>query len=583
MRTKLSILLLLVTSAIYAQVQPMGYSDYSFRYRVNIGGGTYSTTHPAASLELRGTTSGFLPNRLTTVQRDAIASPATGLIIYNTTTNQVNVYSGSAWEAVGGVGNFIQNQYLSRQAANAKFDSIDIRRTHIANRLTASMTEHSWIHLPFQTGNNTANVGFHFSNLPLWDAGSRFYNAYATGVEPLISVNRNQGGASVGFYRDMYENRGDTNRLDYSQQLQVHYRYNFDNTIKTYDSLTGLKKFYPNMPGINSNVQYFMNGGHTRWLVGQTGNNSAQYTGTLAFFNAGGGTVILEGEQPLAQYFADFDGMRDFTTSKKVIRGPAGISQFYGAVKFGQNYLTEGVGNNISRINFLHLRPPADIPDASYSWDSTKAQILASTSIDTLMFAYIPPIYTLKNEIRNGIWQYQEGTHDRAILRGKTFHIGAGGSPSQADHDTTTALTITKGREWMDSLSTSHIKNVGLSGTGTRPLYIDASGNLTAPTQAIQTLTDGATVTWDMNLGVNAIVTLGGNRTLAITNATAGIVGIIKVIQDGTGSRTITLPAGSYGSGTITLTTTAGAYDILSFWFDGTNYNWNITKNYTAL
>jgi hypothetical protein len=57
---------------------------------------------PAASalLTLTSTTRGFLPPRMTTTQRDAIGSPATGLVIYNTTTNVLNFYNGSAWGAV---------------------------------------------------------------------------------------------------------------------------------------------------------------------------------------------------------------------------------------------------------------------------------------------------------------------------------------------------------------------------------------------------------------------------------------------------------------------------------------------------
>ena len=41
----------------------------------------------------------ILPS-FTTAERDAIASPATGRIIYNSTTNKINFYSGSSWEAV---------------------------------------------------------------------------------------------------------------------------------------------------------------------------------------------------------------------------------------------------------------------------------------------------------------------------------------------------------------------------------------------------------------------------------------------------------------------------------------------------
>ena len=47
---------------------------------------------PAASalMELASTTRGFLPPRMTEAQRDAIATPATGLVVYNTNTNALN-------------------------------------------------------------------------------------------------------------------------------------------------------------------------------------------------------------------------------------------------------------------------------------------------------------------------------------------------------------------------------------------------------------------------------------------------------------------------------------------------------------
>jgi len=59
-----------------------------------------TTTDIATSiLTLNSTTKGFLPPRMTTVERDAISSPAAGLIIYNTTTNKLNLFT-TAWEAV---------------------------------------------------------------------------------------------------------------------------------------------------------------------------------------------------------------------------------------------------------------------------------------------------------------------------------------------------------------------------------------------------------------------------------------------------------------------------------------------------
>jgi hypothetical protein len=63
------------------------------------GGGSVgiATTSPVASalLDVSSTTKGFLPPRMTTTQRDAISSPAAGLVIYNTTTSKLQVYTTS--------------------------------------------------------------------------------------------------------------------------------------------------------------------------------------------------------------------------------------------------------------------------------------------------------------------------------------------------------------------------------------------------------------------------------------------------------------------------------------------------------
>lgn len=110
--------------------------------------------------------------------------------------------------------------------------------------------------------------------------------------------------------------------------------------------------------------------------------------------------------------------------------------------------------------------------------------------------------------------------------------------------------------------------------------------NTIAP--AFIALTDGATITitCDVTKTVqNAKVTLGGNRTLAISGAVDGMTGVLIVTQDGTGTRTLALPATSKvtggGAGTVTLTTTAGAKDVLAWTYDGSNYFWTKGLNFT--
>ena len=57
------------------------------------------TATPAASakLDITSTTQGLLPPRMTTTQRDAITSPAEGLVIYNTTTKGLEFKSSTGW------------------------------------------------------------------------------------------------------------------------------------------------------------------------------------------------------------------------------------------------------------------------------------------------------------------------------------------------------------------------------------------------------------------------------------------------------------------------------------------------------
>jgi putative exporter of polyketide antibiotics len=94
-----------------------------------------------------------------------------------------------------------------------------------------------------------------------------------------------------------------------------------------------------------------------------------------------------------------------------------------------------------------------------------------------------------------------------------------------------------------------------------------ASKNVTADVlqsaMAVQTLTDGATVAWDMSTAINAKVTIAGNRTLTVSNPVLGATYCLGVIQDATGSRTMTWPA-SFDWGTTgapTLTATASKRD----------------------
>jgi hypothetical protein len=81
-------------------------SKYNFT-TTGIGIGANITPDASASIDINKTNQGILINRLTTAERDAIASPAVGLMIYNTTDSAFNFYRSSGWAAIGSAGSMV--------------------------------------------------------------------------------------------------------------------------------------------------------------------------------------------------------------------------------------------------------------------------------------------------------------------------------------------------------------------------------------------------------------------------------------------------------------------------------------------
>lgn len=70
-----------------------------FAQSVAIGSGSL-TPHSSAILDLQSNEKGFLAPRIS--NPTSITSPATGLLVYNTTTNEFNVFDGTSWQSISG-------------------------------------------------------------------------------------------------------------------------------------------------------------------------------------------------------------------------------------------------------------------------------------------------------------------------------------------------------------------------------------------------------------------------------------------------------------------------------------------------
>ncbi len=95
------------------------------------------------------------------------------------------------------------------------------------------------------------------------------------------------------------------------------------------------------------------------------------------------------------------------------------------------------------------------------------------------------------------------------------------------------------------------------------------------------TLSDGGTIPVDWNNGNVQYVTLGGNRTITVSNPREGGRYLLGIIQDGTGSRTLTWPTIKWAGGSApVLTATANRTDIISLVYLNGSYHGTIVLNF---
>lgn len=163
---------------------------------------------------------------------------------------------------------------------------------------------------------------------------------------------------------------------------------------------------------------------------------------------------------------------------------------------------------------------------------------------------------------------------------GQTTISGSNGQISVGGNVTINTSTVTVGTSTIANNTGVYTGVVNSTSVNTSTVTVgsslDVTGTVTTAKANVvsQTLTDQATIAWNTALGQIATVTLGGNRTFgAPTNLKVGSY-ILHVVQDGTGSRTITTWNSVFkwpGGVAPTLTTTASARDVFSFICDGTN------------
>lgn len=230
----------------------------------------------------------------------------------------------------------------------------------------------------------------------------------------------------------------------------------------------------------------------------------------------------------------------------------------------GENDNTWGTRLNTNMIDMVDeafgvsaftLSGTKTLSTADYSTDESRPMILDITSGTggTVTIPNVQKAYLVRNATSGSV----------------TFTTGSG----------TTASVATGMLQWIfcaggNVIRTQSLGSAGLMDETTTAQFRANTADKILSTDQVWaaagfvTLTDAATITVDMSTFINATVTLGGNRTLGNpSNTKDGQGGVIEIVQDGTGSRTLSFSSNwKFGGGSApSLTATAGAKDWLFY------------------
>lgn len=227
------------------------------------------------------------------------------------------------------------------------------------------------------------------------------------------------------------------------------------------------------------------------------------------------------------------------------------------------NGLVYVVGNAASVITNLN----ASVPD-DYGWFPGLG---TEKIVSLLQGAITPDLLDADTEVKKAALRLADGSASVSLV---TTTLPAGNATNNGDW-IIVGSDISSGITWQDfgggALTSAEAGDLGVYVGGRTWQRV---GNMIKGPAKLrtQTLTSAAAVTWNMNQGHTALLTLGHNVTLTISGGEDGDLAYLKAKQDATGSRTLTLHAGILrykGAAAPALTTTARASDMLLFINDG--------------
>jgi hypothetical protein len=206
-----------------------------------------TAAHPSALLDLTSTGKGVLFPRLTTAERNAIASPAMGLMVYSTTDSSLYIYNSVGWVKVGsGVGSGTASRFGAEDAT--------ANTNRLMNMAGNKLTVHGASNILFKTtvAGVTNRIDFVDEEIN-GDGGMRIsHDNGSTSSSILFGINGGAAGVQMVGHNSFIE-ASDSVRLDLKKKRTGHVVY-WDPATKTAtaDSIPDALLTYNAGPGNDS-------------------------------------------------------------------------------------------------------------------------------------------------------------------------------------------------------------------------------------------------------------------------------------------------------------------------------------------
>lgn len=153
-------------SRIAFYTTPEGESSLSERMTIKNNGSVVigaSFTDDSAILGLSSTTKGFLPSRMTTAQKNLITTPVAGLIVYDTTLNNLFTYNGTNWVEL--IESFSRSFLKLNRSSTLITPGVITWNTNIKNGPDFNFTNNGSVFSVNTTGYYEINANFEFLNI----------------------------------------------------------------------------------------------------------------------------------------------------------------------------------------------------------------------------------------------------------------------------------------------------------------------------------------------------------------------------------------------------------------------------------